>query len=516
MSGATRPAARGRAGGSGELGNAARGSVVTLVGAAASALLGFALSVLLARALGATGAGVVLQAVAAFTIALSVARLGLDTTAVWLLPRLAGSERHLLRPALVGLLLPAVVAPTLVAAGWYAARALSGDVGLDPRVADALSAVALFLPAAAVMTVALAGTRAFGGVLPFNAIGNVGVPGLRPVLVGAAVLAGGGTTAAALGWAVPWLVGAVAALAVLARQVRRAVAGIETAGAGWAPDRALRTRIRRFALPRVVASGLDQSITWVDVVIVGVLIGSTAAGVYGTVARFVSAGAVVATALRIVVAPRFSALLGEGRTEDVEELYAVTARWILLLGSPAYLVLAVFAPTVLGWLGPGFADGAVPMVVLCLGSIVVLAAGNVQALLLMSGRSAASAVNKAVVLAVNVAANLVLVPRYGIVAAAGVWAFCMALDTGLAAWQVRRGVGVSVAVGSIGYVALVVAVVVALPSLAVAWTLGQGTGQLLLAVLVSAVALLGYAVLDRRRLRLDDLRSLRRKPGKAG
>jgi O-antigen/teichoic acid export membrane protein len=259
--------------------------VVTLVGAAGSAVLGFVLSLLLARQLGATGAGVVLQAVAAFTITLSIARLGMDTTAVWLLPRLVTSEREKVRQALVAVLLPALVGPSLVAGAWYLTGLLAPrGTGFDPAVHDAIDAVAVFLPAASVMTVALAGTRAFGGVLPFNLIGNLGVPGLRPLLVWVAVLLGGGSTAAALGWAVPWLVGALLSLVVLTRQARRATAGVE---GRWRPDADIRTRVRRFALPRVLASGLDQSITYVDVVLVGILVGSTAAGVYGTVSRSV-------------------------------------------------------------------------------------------------------------------------------------------------------------------------------------------------------------------------------------
>lgn len=484
------------------------------MGAASSAFLGFALSIVLARLLGPNGAGVVLQAVAAFTITLGVARLGMDTTAVWLLPRLMSSERELVRQALVGVLMPALVVPTLVTLAWYAVWWTTGSrLGLDPDVHAAMSMVALFLPAASITTVALAATRAFGGVIPFNLIGNILVPGLRPLLVWLAVTVGGLTTAAAAGWAVPWLIGAFAALGVLARQVRRATPG---ARGGWRPGHDIRVRIRHFALPRVIASGLDQGIIWLDVVLVGSLVGSTAAGVYGTVSRFVSAGALVATALRIVVAPRFSALLSEGKVAQVESLYAVTARWILLLGSPAYMVLAIFSPTVLGWLGPGFAHGRSSMIILCLGSIVVLAAGNVQSLLLMSGRSAASAANKAIVLAFNIVGNVVLVPRIGIVGAASAWAASMALDTFLAAWQVRRGIGVSVAVMAISQVIAVVAAVVALPSFLVAELLGQGTWQLLVAVLVSGVLLLAYAYLDRRRLQLDQLVLARKRPAPRG
>ena len=113
------------------------------------------------------GAGVVLQAVGCFTIALGVGRLGLDTTAVWLLPRVRSSEPTLLRSALTGLLVPATAGSTLLALAWVAVYAvlMSLDVG-DPEVLSAISVVAAFLPFAALMTVALAATRAFGGGAP--------------------------------------------------------------------------------------------------------------------------------------------------------------------------------------------------------------------------------------------------------------------------------------------------------------------------------------------------------------
>ena len=300
-----------------ELRQAAIGSLITFVGAAASAALGFAFSLLLARGLGADGAGVVLQAIGCFTIALGLARLGLDTTAVWLLPRLRSQEPDLVRPALTGLLAPAALGSTALLAVWlltyWALRA--AGVG-DDRVLAAITLAGVFLPCAAVMMVALAATRAFGGVVPFNLIGNITVPGLRPALLVGVLAASGGPLMASLAWGSVWLVGAVLALVVLARQSRRAQAPAPPRSRR--PDRALRRRIRTFALPRVVSSALEQSILWLDVVLVGVLLGSAAAGVYGTVSRFVMAGALVGTALRIVVAPRFSALLGEERLDEVE------------------------------------------------------------------------------------------------------------------------------------------------------------------------------------------------------
>jgi O-antigen/teichoic acid export membrane protein len=465
--------------------------------------MGFALSLVLARQLGAAGSGVVLQAIASFMIGLSLARLGMDTAAVWILPRLRSEQPSAVRGACTGLLLSTFLAGGLGALGWWgAALALP-----ETRVTETISVIAWALPVASVMLVALAATRALGGVLPFNLIGNMAVPAARPVGVLVVTLLGGSVFAAATIWAVPFLPGLALAVWILVRQVRRFERRREVQGA-LLPTREVQRRILGFALPRTLSAGLEQSIIWFDVVLVGLIAGSAAAGVYGVASRFVGAGVIVLTAFRIVVAPRFSAGLAAGRRSDVQELYVVTAGWILLFGAPIYLLLAVFAPTVLGWLGPDFADGATPMRILCLGAVMLLAGGNIQSLLLMSGRSGWGAFNKAVVFGVNVAGNLVLVPPFGIVGAAVAWAACMTLDTTLAMVQVYRFTRIRPALGRILAILAAVLACAALPSLLAVWLLGNTTVSLLLAVALSGLALAAYCWVDRRRLRIDELAGL--------
>jgi O-antigen/teichoic acid export membrane protein len=488
--------------GSNELGRAARGGAVTLVGSLCSAIFGFAFSILLAQKIGAHGAGVVLQAVGTFVIIMALVKLGLDTTSIWMLPPMVRNEPEQVRMALVGILVPAAAVPLVVSCAWFAWR-IVGGYGAHGPVADAITVMAVFLPFASVMTVALAATRAFGGVVPFNAIGNVLVPGLRPVLLLVVVALGGGTIAATTSYSLPVLVGMMCALVTLLAGVHRVTRS--QPHAGWVPDRPLMRRIMAYSLPRTLMSGLEQTVIWIDVVLVGVILGSTQAGIYGSASRFVSAGVVVLTALRIVVAPRFSALLAAERRTEVEELYAVTARWILLFGAPIYLLLAVFAPTVLSWLGKDFHDGASSLVILSLGSIVVLAAGNIQSLLLMSGRSGLGAFNKMIVVAFNVTSNFVLIPLIGIEGAAISWAGAMVLDTSLAAYQVRRATGIALAPQEVGMTVMWVAVCVAGPSLLIAEVFGQGTVQMIAAALVSGLVLLGYCTMDRTRLRMDEL-----------
>ncbi|MFN8195869.1 MAG: polysaccharide biosynthesis C-terminal domain-containing protein [Nocardioidaceae bacterium] len=490
--------------GSRELRAAARGGALTLVGSALSAALGFTFGIVLARLLGAHDSGVVVQAIAAFTIALSIGRIGADTCAVWILPPMVGSEPRRVRSTTALLLAMAVAGTGVLALGWWVVQRLAGTPESSGRAAvvSAMTATAPFLPAAAVMVVALAATRAFGGVLPFNLITNMLTPGLRVVLVVVVVLAGGGVVTVSLTWGLVWVAGAVAALAVLVRQMRAATPP------GWG-DRPPYREVLRFSLPRAVSSALEQSVIWFDVLLVGLIAGNGPAGVYGAASRFVAAGIIVSTAVRIVVAPRFSALLAQGRLPELRQLYSVTARWILVFGAPIYLGLAIYAPTVLSWLGPGFSSGVPAMVILCLGSVVVLAAGNVQSLLLMSGRSSWAAVNKSIVLAFNVVGNLILIPRIGITGAAIVWAASMLVDTVLAAWQTHRATQVAVEVREVLRTGALVAVSVMVPAGAVAWLLGQGTVSLLVAAVLSVTGLLTMAYLDRDRLQLSELRGIR-------
>ncbi len=67
--------------------------------------------------------------------------------------------------------------------------------------------------------------------------------------------------------------------------------------------------------------------------------------------------------------------------------------------------MAIFAPALMRIPGQRFAPGANVLVVLCIGSIVTFMAGNIHVLLIMSGRSGWAAVNKIVVLSLNVVGN---------------------------------------------------------------------------------------------------------------
>jgi O-antigen/teichoic acid export membrane protein len=483
----------------------ARGGIPSFIGAAASAVLGFLLTVALARLLGESGTGIVLQGIAVFTIALSLGRAGMDSTAIWLLPRLAESAPEQLRGTLTFLALVALIAGCAAAgAVMLLASNLGGAGASSNELAEVLVAIAWFLPVAAVLLVVLSATRALGGVLPYVAVGNLALPAARLALVAAIAAIGGSLAAVGLAWTAPLPAALAAGAVVLALQLRRHARGLDVRIPRWVTSRT-RARIQRYAAPRMLSAGLEQAVLWLDVLIVGAILGPAAAGIYGGASRFIAAGLIVDTALRVVVSPRFSVLLGAGRIRDAQGLYQTAARWLVLFSTPIYLVLAIHAPVVLGWLGPGFREGATALAILSIGAVITFMAGNIHSVLLMSGRSGWAAFNKVVVLIINVVGNLLLIPVLGINGAAITWAGSMLIDAALATVQVHRLIGVRVDLVGVCYATLVPVLSVGVPALVIRLLWGSNGGTLLLSLAVGAVLFVSWCLLDGRRLQLRNL-----------
>ncbi|WP_082716669.1 flippase [Microterricola viridarii] len=490
----------------------AREGTASLLGSAISATMGFALIVVLARTLGDAGAGVVLQTIAVFTIVLSLARAGMDSAAVWIMPRLASHNPAAIRGTLTSMLLITAVLSTVCGALTVALAPQLAQLG-DSHASDVADAVALvgwFLPAGALVLVALAATRGLGGIVPYVSVGSIGLPVIRPIAVWAVAIAGGSYASVALAWAAPLPLALVAAAFVLRVQVARheRTAGVR---GSWRVDPAIRRSVVAYALPRTLSAGMEQSLIWLDVLIVGIIAGSAAAGIYGGASRFIAAGLIIDTALRIVVATRFSSLLFQEKYGEVQALYRIAARWLVLLSAPIYVVLAVFAPVVLGWLGPEFEQGSTALAILCVGAILTCTTGNIQSVLLMSGRSGWAAFNKAVVLALNVGGNLILIPLIGVNGAAITWAFSMLVDAVLAVIEVRHFIGIRMEFGTIAYALLIALTTFGIPAIAFRLSLGATLPALALSLAVSALLFVGWCALDRDRLQLRDFALLARR-----
>jgi O-antigen/teichoic acid export membrane protein len=306
----------------------------------------------------------------------------------------------------------------------------------EGQVATYLRALAPFLPLATGASVALAATRGFGTVLPFVALERVGKPVLRPLLAISVIAFGMGSVALAVAWAVPVALELPLALAIVAGLLHRAGAGSLFRGRATGLRRLAR-EFWGFAAARGLAVLFQILLLWIDVIFVGALRGAREAGIYTAVSRLAFMGLFVIEAVRIVIAPQFSGLFARGEHDRAQHLYQVGTWWLISASWPFYLMAALFAPVVLRLFGAQFVEGQTALLILSMAMLLTVGGGGVSVVLLMAGKSSWNMANTLAAVAVNIALNLVLIPRIGITGAALAWAAAILVENGAALYQVR-------------------------------------------------------------------------------
>ncbi|MFE3453699.1 polysaccharide biosynthesis C-terminal domain-containing protein [Nonomuraea sp. NPDC059194] len=462
-----------------QLAETARGGLVGLAGSIVAAVMGFALTIVVARLLGPAQAGVFFVVVALFMILSETTELGADTALVRTSARLRALGRvDELRPVLVYAFVPVLaVSGPAAAALWMLAEPLA-EMLADPAHREVatvfLRLAAPFLALSAARSVALAGTRGLGSVATFALVNNIMIPSLRPLLALAGMAFGLGAWWVMFAWSLPVGLGFLLAGVALWRLLVRAEAEPRERVPYEEGEPSAVREFWLFSGPRGVAAVIEILIIWLGVLMVGAMVSSHDAGIYATASRFITTGTLVVAASRIAIAPQIAALLAREERAQAEHLYGVATGWIVAGSWPIYLALACFGPFVLTMFGDGFDGGATPMAILAVSMLVVMAAGNVQTVLLMGGKSSWSLLNKCLALATTVVLTLLLVPRFGIVGAAVAWGATMLVDTVAAAVQVRTRLGLRLGAGPLAYPALWALFWFGALGVAVRWLAGPG------------------------------------------
>lgn len=489
--------------------SAARGGSLNLAGFVASGVLGFVLAITITRGLGDDGAGVLFSAIAVFTILSNVMELGADTGMVRFVARLRelGRSADLRRTVWIAIVPVAVLSVAASVATFVWAPSIARLFAHDrpDEVTHVLRLIAPFLPFATVSTVALAGTRGFGTMVPYASIEGFAKPAIRPLAV-LAMLAGGLAVAeVALAWSVPEALGCAAALTILFRLLRRDERHAETDQR----PRSLRTLAAdfwAFSAPRSLGAAFQVTVIYLDLLILGHFRSAAEVGIYGAASRIVTVGTFALQAVRLAIAPHISAMLTRQDREGARALYQTATWWLMAISWPVFLALATFAPLVLGVFGPEFVAGQTALLILSLAMLVNLGTGNVSMVLLMGGKSGWQLLNQGVSLAANIALNLWLIPRHGMNGAAVAWGVAIAIDNLMAVAEVRFLFGIG-PFGA-GYAVVVAATLACFGVTGVAARLlfGATFGSFALYAVVSCVAF--ALVLKRWKgvLRLDLLR----------
>jgi O-antigen/teichoic acid export membrane protein len=435
----------------------ARGSALNLIGALVAAVTTLALTVVITREYSKPVAGAFFTAISLFLIVENAAGLGAWVGLVNFIARLRrlGHEDRvsaIMRAAVI----PVVVVSLACTAGMLlfaeplAHLLLSGHLGKDGAapgtVADALRALALALPFAALSDTLLGAARGYRAMKPTVVVDKIGRSTGQLIGVTIAITAGSVALLAPL-WALPYVPAAAIGWWWL-RRVRRdhrpaartarepaANGASESDTAGGAVARpgnavsvgagvgsATARGFWRFTGPRAVANLAQITIQRIDIVLVAIILGPVEAAIYTAATRFLVAGQFANSALSQAAQPRFAELFAVDDRRGANVVYRATTAWLVILTWPLYLLAVIYGPEILSIFGHSYRAGDMVMVILGLTMLVATACGQVDMVLITTGRSSWSLANGLMAVFVNVGLDLFLIPRYGITGAATGWA----------------------------------------------------------------------------------------------
>ncbi len=368
-----------------------------------AAVVGLALNIFLARALGTEGNGVLSLALLLPTLLLSLANLGICPATAYLVSRGDFPLRQVVRQTIAaGLALSLLL--SLLGLGIVALASDEVFPGVHPTL---LLVSLLILPPWLLLnhlTSVFHGLQAFRA---YNLINSV-APNVTLMLTVAGVwLLDGGVSAALLAVLGGYFVALGASLAVLYYRLPpddgAARPGFLAAclAYGWKAHVANLVAFLNYRL---------------DMFLVNAFLNPAAVGIYAVAVLIAERLWLLSRAVTVVLFPLLSSL--PEQNEERARITALAGRWILVTGLGSALVVAVVASWVIELIfGPAFLEAAEALRWLLPGVVLWGVAQVFTNDIAARGKPEINTYLTLVTLAVNVAANIVLIPRYGIVGA---------------------------------------------------------------------------------------------------
>ncbi len=430
----------------------ARGGALNFVGLVYYGLANLVLVVVISRELGPGTAGVLLTTIAVFNIVQRALLLGADlglvrTISRWLAVGRRRDVEHLWTPVGLPLLLLSLLAGAAI---WTWAEPLARLVGdRDIALTAQLRAVAPILPCAVVYQALEAASRGYGTFIPSFVVEKVGKVTLQLGLVGFLASQNARPRYLALGWAMPFVLGAVVLFIWVQVLQRNSRADGRTHGDDDIVPDATMGRVAsefwRFSAPRAPAGVFQSAQLWSDSVLVGALAAgavasgsTTAAGIDSAGTRVLIIASFVQLAIGQALQPLISAALARRDEGTAESVFQASTGWTVLFTWPVLIGIMGFAPALLGIYGDEYRAASSAIVVLGAAWLVATGCGAVDSVLLMSGRSALTTINSGIAVVLNISLSFLLIPDHGMLGAAIAWGVSLVWNNVMPLLQVRH------------------------------------------------------------------------------
>ncbi|MCU0254728.1 MAG: oligosaccharide flippase family protein [Acidobacteria bacterium] len=383
-------------------------------------------SILLARVLGSSGYGLFALASTVVNLLAMPANMGLPVSSVHFVAASAARRDWAGLRWIVAASLRIVAVSSVLWAAVVILAAPWGSLALFDKdgLAVPLAGLALALPLLGLNAVAGGCLQGLKEIRAKVIVEKLAHPVIFSALLLALIAVPGGA-----GRTLPWVLAAffvaAAAVAVLSgRWLARRMAAVPPADG---PPVRRGRELFAFATPVMLLNLLNQFVLWSDVLVMGVYRSAAEIGVYHVATRLGTAVNMPTEALNTALAPSYAGMHGKGDRAGLERAFHASTRWIFTLSALIALVVVLAGRPLLRLFGAEFEGGHLPLTLIALGQLASGSMGTNGMLLTMTGYPHINLVNAAVVAAISLGLNALLVPAYGATGAAAAGATSLAL-----------------------------------------------------------------------------------------
>ena len=174
-----------------------------------------------------------------------------------------------------------------------------------------------------------------------------------------------------------------------------------------------------FSLPTALADVSGVIISRADRIFLGIYWTAADVGVYQAAAQIAIIMAAILSAFNMILMPMIADQYHKKNMRQLEELFRINTKWGIYCIVPLVLVIAFVPEDVMQVIfGPAFVSGAIVLQILTIGQFVNIATGATGSMLIMTGHQTVWFRLSMVIVVVNLALNLTLIPPWGMIGAA--------------------------------------------------------------------------------------------------
>lgn len=387
-----------------------QGTFVSLIARIITGLIGFLFVIILTRGLGARDAGLFILSLTCLTLAVILAKVGLDNVvvrfvAVKAVGNLFGAVRSVGRQAMKILVPTSLAIATIL---YLCAEKIAIQVFEEPDLAGLIQIMAIAVPFVTINTLHSELLRGLKYIFAYQIHKDVLVPSIA--IVGFILLI---PIAGEKGAAYAYVIAAFASMLSAMFFWGKASGGTTRNGSSVTKHELIVS-----GLPLLMASSMFFINGWVATILLGIYESPTEVALFNVANKLAWAGSYVLISVNSIVGPKFAAIHATGTAVELCKVAIQASRFTAILALPILLVFFLIPEFFLSLFGSEFTSVVVPLKILIVGQTANILTGSASQLLIMTGneRDLRNIISLSALL--NSVVGFLLVQVYGLIGVA--------------------------------------------------------------------------------------------------